>query len=136
MVATGTLTYDIAYRIMSLRMGFETFFKQAKHNEWYSFTHQNFFYSGPEFGKQWANGQHSQFHRIQTMCNCCGKLPERNYAGYGTLYAYKSHAALPKQRIVLFCRSCRDWRDSKEFNALPIIRTTSTPKPELQLQLF
>lgn len=108
------LTAKIAYEVTSDRYGLERFLKSANHNEYYPFCHTNFFYSFPEFGKKWPCGLECQYHKVETACNCCGKFPDRNYAGYGTLFAYKSREKF--NRIVLFCNSCKQWRDSKNFN--------------------
>lgn len=64
----------------------EKFSKHATENEYTSFTHYNFFYSYPEWGKQWGSGKDCEFHRVNTKCHLCGYMPERNYAGVGTLF--------------------------------------------------
>jgi hypothetical protein len=55
-------------------------------NDVFPFAHHNFFYSYPEFGKQWPDGKPCEFHRVDTGCHLCGYQPSRNHAGVGNLY--------------------------------------------------
>ncbi len=121
------LTYAVAYKITSGRWDLEAFMKQAKPGEYLMFTHTNFFYSGPEWGKKWPDGKCSEFHGVQTACNCCRAVPDRNYAGYGTLYLMKSN--LPRRDFVLFCHSCAKWRNTAPFDL-------SNTKQPIQYKLF
>ena len=119
------LNYLLAYKITSDKITLELFYKNAQPKEYMWFCHQNFVYTYPEWGKKWQNNQLSQFHRIETGCNCCCKIPHRNYASYGNLFLMKSNYA--RRDFVLFCKSCVNWRNTKEFNAVA--------NPNLQLQL-
>lgn len=76
------------------------FFEKAKENEYIELCHYNFFYSFPEFGKKWNNGNDCEFHKVETKCSCCSKTPERNFAGIGTIYIVK------RDFFTLLCRSC------------------------------
>ena len=130
-MATGTLKSSIARALIpGQKFTFENFLKNADGKSWLCYTHYSFFYSYPEFGKKWLNHKDCQYHRVNTCCNCCRKKADRNYAGIGTFYAYKSK--IRKNRIVLFCKSCRDWRDTKEFN----YTSAALPINNLQYQLF
>jgi hypothetical protein len=53
----------------------EKFSKEAHENNYTSFTHYNFFYTYPQ----------CEFHQVNTKCHWCGEMPERNYAGIGTI---------------------------------------------------
>ena len=133
------LTYNLAYQIATNRAALEAFIANANNNEWIDLIHANHYYSYPEWQKRWLNTkQDCCYHKINTCCNCCGKEASRNYAGIGGLYAYKS-ATIKKNRLTLYCRSCRDWRDSKEFRKLNLIKSIDTPNiipSSNQLTLF
>lgn len=85
-ITTITLSVALAIGGVELFNKIERFSKEATENEYTSFTHYNFFYSYPEFGKKWLNEKDCQFHRVNTKCHLCDYMPERNYAGVGTMY--------------------------------------------------
>lgn len=85
-ITTITLSVALAIGGNEILNQIEKFSKEATDNEYTSFTHYNFFYSYPEFGKQWKNGKSCEFHRVNTKCHLCEYMPERNYAGVGTMY--------------------------------------------------
>lgn len=64
----------------------EEFTKKASCCEYTSFTHYNFFYSYPLFGKKWKDNKYCEYHQVNTICHICKCMPERNYAGIGTMY--------------------------------------------------
>lgn len=89
MVTISTITLKVALAIGGAeifnRIG--DFSKNANDNHFTQFTHSNFYYSYPEFGKKWTNNNdHCQFHRVNVKCHLCDHTPERNYAGIGTIY--------------------------------------------------
>lgn len=71
---------------MAYNDNLEAFAKEADSNDYTMFTHRNFFYSYPEWGKSWANGNDCEFHRVHTKCHLCDYMPDRNYAGVGNMY--------------------------------------------------
>jgi hypothetical protein len=85
-ISTISLSVALAIGGVEIFNQIEKFSKEATDNEYTSFTHQNFFYSYPEFGKSWKNGKSCEFHRVQTKCHLCDFVPERNYAGIGSMY--------------------------------------------------
>ena len=122
------LTLNLAMRISSCeKWSLERFYKQGKLNEFFHFACYGYFYSYPEWGKKWADGKLSEFHRVELACNCCRKKFEKsNYAGVTTVYLMKSNQ--PRRDFVVFCHSCKQWRDTKPF--------VTAPKQPLQYQLF
>jgi hypothetical protein len=115
------LTYNLAYEITTNRPLLEEFNNNASNNEYIQFTHYGFYYSHPAWEKKWLNtNEDCCYHKTPTRCNCCGKEPPRNYAGIGTLYIYKC-LQLNKKRLVLFCQSCKNWKDSKPFTQIKAI---------------
>lgn len=64
----------------------ERFSKEATENEYFLFTHYNFFYSYPEWGNVWPDGKSCEFHQVHTKCHLCDWQPDRNYAGVGSIY--------------------------------------------------
>lgn len=78
----------------------QKFIAEANCNHYTMFTHQNFFYSYPEFGKDWSNGKMCEFHRVNTKCHLCDWQPERNYAGYGTIYLLNN--GVSKKTILIY----------------------------------
>lgn len=76
----------------------DKFFETALEFQYIWFTHHNFYYSSPRFGKKWKSGDYCQFHKIETCCNICGKQPERNHAGVGDLFIMKK-----KSGFILLC---------------------------------
>jgi hypothetical protein len=83
---------------------FDTFLQKANHHHYIHFTHQNFFYSYPDFGKQWPNGKMCEFHRVHTQCHVCSWQPERNYGGYGTIFLLNNGISEnTKGRMLLLC---------------------------------
>jgi hypothetical protein len=85
-ITTITLSVALAIGGAEIFNQIERFTKEATENEYTSFTHCNFFYSYPEWGKPWLNGKSCEFHRVNTKCHLCDWKPERNYAGVGTIY--------------------------------------------------
>lgn len=136
----GIISEKLAYELTSNRWDFETFIEQAQLNEYFFWTHTNFYYSYPEWQKKWINTQdHCCYHKIEIACNCCHKQPERNYAGYGTICMYKSFRSTKKRQLfLLLCKSCAPYRNSQIFKPkiklLPPVQTIyQTPT---QLTLF
>lgn len=85
-ITTITLSVALAIGGVEIFNQIERFTKEATENEYTRFTHYNFFYSYPEWGKTWANGKSCEFHRVNTKCHLCDWQPQRNYAGVGTIY--------------------------------------------------
>lgn len=85
-ITTITLSVALAIGGTEIFNQIERFSREATENEYTSFTHYNFFYSYPEWGKKWANGKQCEFHRVNTKCHLCDYMPERNYAGVGEIY--------------------------------------------------
>lgn len=81
-----TLSQSVAEQITTNRVLLSEFIENAGNNQFFPFTHYNFFYSYPDFGKQWPGDKPCEYHDITTRCHLCGKEPERNFAGIGTLY--------------------------------------------------
>lgn len=83
----STITLSVALKIGTAEIfnQIEKFSKEATENEYTIFTHYNFFYSYPEFGKSWLKGKDCEFHKVNTKCHLCDYTPERNYAGVGTI---------------------------------------------------
>jgi hypothetical protein len=87
MATLTTLTPRIAQEIAPYgRFHLDQFIKEGDANDYIMFTHRNFFYSYPDWGKQWPDGKDCEYHRVDTKCHLCGHIPDRNFAGYGTLY--------------------------------------------------
>lgn len=82
----STITHRVAWQITSDRYGLEKFINEANCNEIYLFPHTDFYYSYPDWGFDWPDGKMCQFHRVTTQCHICGKRPERNFAGYGSIW--------------------------------------------------
>jgi len=105
------------------------FHEQAKPDQYTIFTHQNFFYSYPEFGKHWPDNKPCEFHRVNVKCHFCDFTPDRNYAGYGSIYVLHNKVNQGNRMIFL----CKD--HVKNYELFDPIR----PKKKLQavqLQLF
>ena len=81
----SSLTFNIAWQIGSDRLLLNLFYKHANPGQFIYFAHTPFYYSYPDFGKTWPDGNVCQFHQVATCCHNCGLVPERNYGGYGTL---------------------------------------------------
>lgn len=82
-----TITLDVALKISSGPVWeIQRFSKESGCCQVIDFTHYSFFYSYPAFGSKWPGGKESQFHRVHTKCHLCGWMPERNYAGIGSIY--------------------------------------------------
>jgi hypothetical protein len=108
------LTLKLAEAICSgEKVSIETFYKKGKANEYFLFSHHNFYYSYPEWGSKWKDEQICQFHRINVGCSICGDKPDRNYAGVGNIWLIKSNR--DRRDFVLFCNSCKNWRNTTEF---------------------
>jgi len=108
----SSLTLNIAWQITSDRSLLNEFFKYAEAHHFIYFTHTPFYYSYPIFGKIWPDGKACQFHQVQTCCSICGQLPDRNYAGYGTLLLQRTGA---DQRMDLVCIK---HKSGSQFNPL------------------
>ena len=96
----SSLTLNIACHIGSDRFLLNLFYKYAEPGQFIYFAHTPFYYSYPDFGKAWPGGKVSQFHQVVTSCHICGQVPERNFAGYGTLLL---QCTTISQRMVLIC---------------------------------
>lgn len=96
----STITLQVALAIGSNEIfnQISKFTKEATEHEYTSFTHYNFFYSYPEWGKKWPNGETCEFHSLNTKCHLCNWRPERNYAGVGTIYLLNSGS-----RMTMLC---------------------------------
>jgi len=108
------LTIRVAEAICSgEKVSLETFFRFGKANEFFMFAHHNFFYSYPEWEKKWKDEQICEFHQVNIACNCCGRIPERNYGGIGNIWLMKSNRE--RRDFVCFCNSCKNWRTTSQF---------------------
>lgn len=85
-ITTITLAVALAIGGAEIFNQIERFSKEATENEYTCFTHYNFFYSYPEFGKRWPSGKYAEFHLVNTKCHLCDYMPDRNFAGVGTMY--------------------------------------------------
>ena len=103
------------------RFSLEKFFLKAKPGEIFDFWHYHFFYSYPEFGKQWTNDQCCQYHEVTTHCSKCQENPDRNYAGVGSLYLLMNE----DRKALLLCDECAN--GLKVFGEVPYF---------VQLRLF
>ncbi len=84
---TSTLTYNLATKLCSGQsFSLSNFYEKGGCNEVFFFTHRAYFYSYPEFGKSWTNGNSCEYHRVETVCHICKEKPERNYAGVGSMW--------------------------------------------------
>lgn len=88
MAIITTITLQVALKIGAAEIfnQIEKFSKEANDNEYIEFTHYNFFYSYPGWNNKWLNGKDCEFHRVYTKCHLCSYMPERNYAGVGSIY--------------------------------------------------
>lgn len=93
------ISFDIAWQLSTCRGGLEDFFHHAKPGEIMDFTHHNFYYSYPSFGRIWPNGLLAQFHQVHTCCSKCQAIPERNFAGVGSFYLFMQ----PYSKALLLC---------------------------------
>lgn len=122
----STITLNVALALNSVGFSrIEEFAEASEVIEYIPFTHYNFFYSSPEWGKKWANGKDEQFHRVHTKCNICGEAPERNYAGVGTMYLVNDG----RKRMRIVCG--RHKTPYSEWQATPLLK--KAPK---QLEIF
>ena len=96
----SSLTFNIAWQIGSDRFLLKQFCKYAEPGQFIYFTHTPFFYSYPDFGKAWPDGKYCQLHQVVTSCHICGHVPERNFAGYGTLLLQRTAT---DKRLDLVC---------------------------------
>jgi hypothetical protein len=113
------LTLNLANEICSGQtQSLLSFYLNAKSNEFFLFSHFNFFYSYPEYGKQWKNEKICEFHRVNISCNCCKKIPDRNYAGVGNIWLMKSNKE--NRDFVCLCNSCKQWKNTTEFKPIQI----------------
>ncbi len=83
----------------------DEFIEKHQYNHYIDFIHYDFYYSYPEFGKKWTNGELCCFHKVETCCYECNAKPDRNYAGIGTLYLV-GFAPYLNGRLTLYCRNC------------------------------
>lgn len=81
-----TLSMKLALELTTDRSQLKRFAENAGVNEYILFTHFNFFYSYPQWGKKWVNDQICQFHGVIIKCHLCDYTPERNHAGVGSIY--------------------------------------------------
>ena len=87
MATITTITRNIVLSICSgTTWELDKFIDNGTANEYILFAHRGFFYSYPEFGKQWHNGKLCQYHKIDIKCHLCEWTPPRNYAGVGNCY--------------------------------------------------
>ena len=87
MALISTISINVAKKISSFGiLDLLQFLEKSTCNEYMLFTHYNFFYSHPEFGKKWINGEEFEFHSVETKCHLCDDMPYRNFAGIGSLY--------------------------------------------------
>ena len=114
-LSISTITLTVCEKIgVALGLNdFEKFFQLASEKQYFVFTHYNFLYSYPEFGKKWANGEICQFHRVNTECHICKSVPDRNYAGIGTLYLVKQLESATSKYSVEF-------DGKKKYKIIPI----------------
>ena len=96
----SSLTLNVAFQITSNRSELLEFYSHSLTDQFIYFTHTNFFYSYPIFGKIWPDGKSCQHHSVITCCSICGRAPDRNFAGYGTLFLQRTGV---DQRMSLFC---------------------------------
>lgn len=105
----STLTLSVALAICgSDALTVKRFHQEADAYEYMIFTHFNYFYSYPEYGKKWKSGNNCEFHRVHTKCHICGAVPERNYAGVGSLFIINIGRFATNQknkRMVLLCNN-------------------------------
>ena len=80
------------------------FFQKAEPGQIFSFCHYNFYYSFPEFGRQWKNGLSCEFHQIETCCSKCQEQPSRNFAGVGSLYLSMEE----NRKASILCDECAE----------------------------
>lgn len=85
-ITTITLSVALAIGGTEIFNQIERFSKEATENEYTRFTHYDFFYSYPEWGRPWKNGKSCEFHKVNTKCHLCDWKPIRNYAGVGSIY--------------------------------------------------
>lgn len=96
---TSVLSYDVAYEMASgEKWSLERFFKGGDNNDYMIFSHYNFIYHYPEWGKKFKGVDYS-FHQIELQCNICKKKPDRNYAGVGIIYLLHNGASHPETII-------------------------------------
>lgn len=108
----SSLTLNVAWQLNSDRSLLNEFYKYAEAHQFIYFTHTPFYYSYPIFGKIWRDGKSCQFHQVNTCCHICGQVPDRNYAGYGTLLLQRTGA---DQRMDLVCI---EHKSGSQFNPL------------------
>lgn len=122
-ISTITLPVALAIGNTSGFKNIEMFMNYANPGQYIDFTHRNFYYSYPVFGKQWMSGKDCEFHRVNTKCNVCNHMPERNFAGIGSIYLLHNGIALDQtNRIVLLCQKhiagYLPWSSIKDFRQL------------------
>jgi hypothetical protein len=96
------LSLQVAWQLSSCRWDLEDFFLNAKPGEIFPFTHYNFYYSYPSWGRIWPNGLLAQFHQLHTCCSKCHAIPDRNYAGIGSLFLF----FLDNAKASFLCDDC------------------------------
>lgn len=125
------ITVNIAREIISgSKFDFERFIKEHQYNHYMIFSHYNFYYSSPDFGKKWDNtDEQICYHRIEVCCHGCVRIPERNYAGVGSM-AIVGFAPFINGRLKLYCMDCKPGFD---FNTDPRIMNFNQETKQLQL---
>jgi len=126
------LTIDIARKIAAgQKFDLDLFVEKHQYNHYLILNHYNFIYSYPEFGNKFINSNESCiYHKIEVCCSECGSIPERNYAGVGSI-AIVGFAPYVDGRLKLFCMDCKP---GFNFNTDP--RVFNNGKTEKQLTLF
>lgn len=118
-----TITLDVAKALCAgSYFDLVKFAETGDANDYIIFNHCRTFYSYPEFGKQWTNGQMCQPHRVQTQCHICGHTPERNFAGVGSLFLLNNGVGNDEIPVV------KDWQ-MKQGKRTPIVEwVANTPR--------
>lgn len=116
----STITLNVALALNSVGFSrLDEFASTAEGNEYVAFTHYSFFYSYPELGNKWPNGKDEQFHQVHTKCHICGQIPERNYAGVGTMYLVNDG----RKRMRIVCHkhksSYSEWQPTPTLKKAP-----------------
>ena len=97
------VSLEVASQLSSCStFGLQDFFNNATPGQIFDFCHYNFYYSFPEFGRQWKNGLSCEFHRVETCCSKCQAKPPRNFAGIGSLYLCMDG----NRKTLVLCREC------------------------------
>jgi len=65
------------------------FFSLSKANEYMSLCHTHYFYTYPEFGKEWKN-KDCQYHKFEASCEICKSKTDYNKFGIGFIYLFNT----------------------------------------------